>query len=270
MIKEWLRAQNERIKRVMGERVADGCPPVVATQYANPQSLARARFLGDGLSDGSSVLIVGDAFGREYYYLRARGCNVTVLDLGPSALIPNVVVGDVSSTLPFADHSFDAVIAAEVIEHLIEDVHGLREVRRVLKPTGTLRLTVPFFHDIPEYHVRIHSPKSIRRVLQAAGFAVVEQRFCGAMAAAETSERVAVRLFGVLASSLLAQNRADELTFKLIDRAAQLHLDLGRLPSDVHELGGRWLHRYGVLLRANKIDPVDFVQVNRDEFARAK
>ena len=45
---------------------------------------------------------------------------------------------------PYADSSFDVVLLCEVIEHLIEDpVRVLREVRRVLKPNGTLILTTP-------------------------------------------------------------------------------------------------------------------------------
>lgn len=45
---------------------------------------------------------------------------------------------------PYDDDSFDAVIFAEIIEHLLHDpCRVLREIRRVLKPEGCLILTTP-------------------------------------------------------------------------------------------------------------------------------
>ena len=45
--------------------------------------------------------------------------------------------------LPFADASFDKIIAAEVLEHLPEDGRAMRELARVLKPGGAIAVTVP-------------------------------------------------------------------------------------------------------------------------------
>lgn len=50
--------------------------------------------------------------------------------------------------LPFPDGTFDKIIFSEVLEHLDDDVGGLIEVKRVLKPGGTLFLTVPN-HNYP-------------------------------------------------------------------------------------------------------------------------
>ena len=49
---------------------------------------------------------------------------------------------DVSS-LAFADDSFDAVVSFETIEHVDDRVAFLREVRRVLRPTGTFVVSTP-------------------------------------------------------------------------------------------------------------------------------
>src|SRR3546814_18600443 len=45
--------------------------------------------------------------------------------------------------LPFADSTFDRIIASEVLEHVSDDRQSLHEVFRVLKPGGTLAATVP-------------------------------------------------------------------------------------------------------------------------------
>ena len=45
--------------------------------------------------------------------------------------------------IPFPDHSFDAVVCADVIEHVCDEVRVLSELRRVLAPGGFLILTTP-------------------------------------------------------------------------------------------------------------------------------
>lgn len=50
--------------------------------------------------------------------------------------------------LPFAAGSFDRVICSEVLEHIPDYVAALKEIHRVLKPGGTLSVSVPRF--LPE------------------------------------------------------------------------------------------------------------------------
>jgi ubiquinone/menaquinone biosynthesis C-methylase UbiE len=45
--------------------------------------------------------------------------------------------------LPYPDAAFDGVILSEILEHIEEDVRGLKEVFRVLKPGGVVAITVP-------------------------------------------------------------------------------------------------------------------------------
>jgi SAM-dependent methyltransferase len=66
------------------------------------------------------------------------------------------VVGD-AQCLPFADTSFDTVFCSQVLEHVPEPWLCLSEFRRVLKPGGTLILSVPhisWLHNEPHDYYR--------------------------------------------------------------------------------------------------------------------
>ena len=53
------------------------------------------------------------------------------------------VTGDVSSHLPVEEGSFDVVVAGEIIEHVPNPDLLLREIRRALRPGGTLIVSTP-------------------------------------------------------------------------------------------------------------------------------
>jgi len=104
--------------------------------------------------------------------------------------------------LPYPDNTFDAVILSEILEHLDDDVAGLREIYRVLKPGGVVAITVPnanypFWWDpinrtlgsffkthirrgplagIWANHVRLYQREQLRDVVLAADFTVEEER----------------------------------------------------------------------------------------------
>lgn len=62
----------------------------------------------------------------------------------------DVIKCDITKGLPFEDKSIDAVYSSHVLEHLKEhQVEAvMREINRVLKPKGILRLAVPNLEDI--------------------------------------------------------------------------------------------------------------------------
>jgi SAM-dependent methyltransferase len=49
-----------------------------------------------------------------------------------------------AADLPFADGAFDAVLLLDVLEHLVAEPPTIAEARRVLRPGGTLILSVPY------------------------------------------------------------------------------------------------------------------------------
>jgi SAM-dependent methyltransferase len=81
-----------------------------------------------------------------------------------------------AETLPFADGSFEAVVALDVLEHLDDDLAAAREIRRVLKPGGAAVIFVPALdilwgqNDVMSHHRRRYTKKRLQAVLTAAGF----------------------------------------------------------------------------------------------------
>jgi len=99
--------------------------------------------------------------------------------------------------IPFEENSFDVVMASHVLEHVENDIQALREIYRVLKPSGWAILQVPFYSPIPENtfqdpsvsskkereklygqddHVRKYG-KDYPKRLESAGFEVKEDNF---------------------------------------------------------------------------------------------
>ncbi|HEX8599142.1 MAG TPA: class I SAM-dependent methyltransferase [Chloroflexia bacterium] len=80
--------------------------------------------------------------------------------------------------LPFEDDTFDLVTALDVIEHIEDDLGTLRELYRVLRPGGTLLMSVPAYkflwgaQDEISNHKRRYVAPQVRERLRATGFKV--------------------------------------------------------------------------------------------------
>ena len=136
---------------------------------------------------GDRVLDLGCGGGRHAFEVYRRGADVVAFDLDPAELAPvtgmfgamrtageanqeagaTAISGD-ATAMPFGDGMFDRVIAAEVLEHVLDDQRAMNELARVLRPGGLAAITVPSFlpervcwalsteyHEVPGGHVRI-------------------------------------------------------------------------------------------------------------------
>ncbi|HET9233388.1 MAG TPA: class I SAM-dependent methyltransferase [Candidatus Eisenbacteria bacterium] len=97
---------------------------------------------------GARVLEIGPGEGWLTRILNESGHRVVALDLARGWLArldaPAGKVAGEMTALPFADRTFDAVVAAEVIEHIPDLERALAEAARILRPGGTLVVTVPY------------------------------------------------------------------------------------------------------------------------------
>jgi len=154
-----------------------------------------------GLRPGDRVLDMGCGAGRHAFEVFRRGGDVIafdqdgdelagVLDLFgamreagevPLGAEADIKQGDALS-LPFADGEFDRVVAAEVLEHIPDDEAAISELTRVLRPGGTIAVTVPRwlpervcwalsaeYHEVEGGHVRIYTGTELVAKLVAAG-----------------------------------------------------------------------------------------------------
>lgn len=158
-----------------------------------------------GLRPGELVLDLGCGAGRHVFQSLRNGARVVAFDYSESELAEvaglcaaMAIEGEVGADagagpcrgdavrLPFPDDTFDRIIAAEVLEHIPEDEAAIAELHRVLRPGGTIAVTVPawFAEQVcwalsEEYHapfvegghVRIYTEPGLRRKLRSAGLA---------------------------------------------------------------------------------------------------
>lgn len=160
-----------------------------------------------GLVPGERVLDLGCGGGRHAFECARRGARVIALDSDPvelkeaSAVLSameeagEVPAGIASSlrasalALPLADESVDAVIAAEVLEHVPDDRRAIGELARVLRRGGRLAVTVPRhgpevvcwllsseYHERPGGHVRVYRRRELAGRLVEHGLSVVGAR----------------------------------------------------------------------------------------------
>jgi SAM-dependent methyltransferase len=157
-------------------------------QY-NPPLEARYKMVIKRLDVAGRVLDLGCGDGYVMNLARRNCRSVIGIDpektgvrLASSKLhgLPNcrVIQAD-GYLLPFAAESFDAVLMADVIEHLEAPDRCLAEVRRVLAPNGRLLVTTPKWRpnrNIDPHHVREYRPEDLERCL-AAHFSKVSLTF---------------------------------------------------------------------------------------------
>jgi SAM-dependent methyltransferase len=175
----------------------------------------RVRTIFEWIEPTDDKLIYDCACGRGFYLNMIRTvsrCKLFGLELDPEIVekaglnvghLPDMhlVRADIYDQ-PWPDNMFDGIILSEILEHIEDDVRGLREVYRVLKPGGVVAITVPhanypFWWDpinktletlfnthiqhgplagIWANHIRLYTRELLRKSVLQAGFQIEEER----------------------------------------------------------------------------------------------
>ncbi len=140
-------------------------------------------------ADPCKLLDLGCGTGHNLVELSRRGYEVVGIDLSlfglqmAAARLPKfaVVQGNVEE-LPFADRTFHALIALDILEH-VDDAKAVSEAYRVLKPAGLALFTVPAWPSLYSYrdraagHLRRYRPNQLRQLLKGTGFEVLQVQY---------------------------------------------------------------------------------------------
>lgn len=166
-----------------------------------------------GLRRAERVLDLGCGGGRHAFGCLRRGAVVVALDADLDEvqgvigmMVAMAEAGEVGEggtgvgvrgdalRLPFPDGVFDKVICAEVLEHIADDSSAMAELARVLRPGGTLAVSVPRYgpelvnwalseryHSVPDGHLRIYRRSQLLGRLEDAGLELVASHHAHAL-----------------------------------------------------------------------------------------
>jgi SAM-dependent methyltransferase len=123
------------------------------------------------LSSNSQVLDLGGnrvhkrgRFDIEKYHMNVIYTNLSTIKQ------PNIQAD--AAHIPFGDNQFDAVICAELLEHVFSPPMILREAHRILNSRGSLLISVPFLYHIhgDPYDFGRYTDHYWQSVLEEIGF----------------------------------------------------------------------------------------------------
>jgi methionine biosynthesis protein MetW len=174
-------------------------------QFAGRLSEGHAQVLAQHIGSTDDVLDIGCGDGRTSgAWAHDHAGSYVGVDVSREAVEHAKGLGldartiEDASSLPFDDETFDAVLLIEVLEHLFQPQLAVAEARRVLRPAGTMIVTVPnvghWRHRADllllgrfnpygdalsleepwrDPHIRFFTPRTLERMLDRAGIDVV-------------------------------------------------------------------------------------------------
>jgi len=178
-------------------REAHGRAYVMGDLEPEPHLGRRLEVLEGYLGGPGRILDVGAGSGVFLALARSRGWDVAGIELSRPAVQAarerfgiELVHGPMEEN-NFPNAAFDAVHISHVLEHFLDPLQALGEIRRVLRPRGVLVVEAPnefddFFgntrsllgrprqpYEVPSPHTYFFTPWTLRGLLARAGFRTV-------------------------------------------------------------------------------------------------
>jgi SAM-dependent methyltransferase len=147
--------------------------PVLAAHAAGRRNL---RMIDCGCGTGANLALLAP-------YGRAFAFDVTSLGTIRAASSGVAAVRADITRIPFASNSFDLATSFDVLQCVGEDVPAIEEMARIVKPGGTIVLTLAALealrgdHAVVWNEARRYTPASARRLVEDAGLAVHQVSF---------------------------------------------------------------------------------------------
>lgn len=178
-------------------RVHWGSGEIGGPRHEYRESLILGLIKGD-LKRGISVLDAGCGSGSLLFKLAGLGCMAHGIEQSKEyvealrkrvkssggANVAHIKHGSVVD-IPYPDRAFDAVVSAEVLEHVTDDTMAILEFYRVLRPGGVCVISVPAspalwdFTDEWAGHLRRYTREGLVSLFEKKGFIVEDARFWG-------------------------------------------------------------------------------------------
>jgi len=236
----WFRWRYDLITRLVGSFKRSSSFRILDAGCGTGQMTKQLEGIGEAIGLDSATEAIA--------YARSRG-------------VARLVRGSITDP-PFADDSFDCVLALDVIEHVDNDMGILTSLFQVVRPGGHLVITVPAFkalwseHDEINHHRRRYRASQMRRLIEEAGFTVDRVTYCN------TALCIPVLLTRKL------KNLARTLSSRRSGADRPLRSDLGNYPAPLNDVLYRlmkaetWLMQkvdlpFGVSILAVATRPLD-------------
>lgn len=133
---------------------------------------------------GGTIFDIGGGNGFVSLGLTNAGYDVALVEPGQNGALNakrrgiQTVICATTDSAQFKPHSLPAIGLFDVVEHIEDDLSFLRSINQLIKPGGRLYMTVPAYpflwsdEDVAAGHFRRYTVKSVRHVLEEAGFKI--------------------------------------------------------------------------------------------------
>ena len=146
-------------------------------------AMKRLKILDVGCGMGlmiDELVKCGEVYGLDMEEEAVQYCNENLISQGYP---PNVFKGLLPDEVPFDRDFFDYIFALDVIEHVEDDATALKTLLSLLKPGGSLILTVPAlmklwsYNDELNHHFRRYEKDELVTKVTQAGFKITKCSF---------------------------------------------------------------------------------------------